>query len=99
MDISVLSSLVGGLFVVGLLLLPLVWFARSPIARRRLFWLALGFINIGGLWVLLVMYLVMRLDGSRPPNLLEGFAQGLWAPALLLLLANLAAVGVMRFRR
>lgn len=98
MDISLFSSLVAGLFLVGLLMLPLVWFARTPTARRRLFWLALGFINIGGLWVLMVLFLITRLEGSRPPTLLEVFARGLWAPALILLLANLTAVGIMRVR-
>jgi hypothetical protein len=94
-----ISQFLGSLYFLGLMLLPLMWFARNPSAVRRLFWLALFCINLGGLWILLVMFLVTRLDGSGPPSLAEVFWQGLWIPTLILLLSNLAAFGLRRLKR
>lgn len=98
MNIEIFSRLLGGAFFIGLLLLPFAWFARNPSAKRTLLRLALALINLGGLWILLVSFLVTRLDGSRPPSLGEAFVQGLWIPVLILVLGNLAALAVRRLR-
>jgi hypothetical protein len=92
------SLLLSGLYVLGLLLLPFYWFAHSPAARRWLFWLALVLINLGGLWYLLISFLVTRLNGSTPPSLGQAFLQGLWIPVLILVLSN-AVLFTIRARK
>jgi hypothetical protein len=96
LDIGFYSQLLAALFFVGLLLLPFYWFARSRAAQRWLFFLILLLINLGGLWYLLVSYLVTRLDGSRPPSFIEVLASGLWLPLLILLLTNAALFLIRR---
>ena len=99
MNLELFSRLIASGFFLGLLLLPFAWFARTPATRRALLWVALVLINLSGLWILLVAYLVTRLEGSHPPTLGQAFVQGLWIPALILVLANLAAFGVSRLRK
>ena len=74
-------------FLAGLLFSGLLLIARGKRARLALFITGLGLVNLGGLAVLFSAFLVSRLDGSRPPALLE-FLAGLWAPVGLLVVVN-----------
>ena len=79
-------------FSVGLLSLPLLWWAaRKHAVRIAVFVIALLVVNLGALFVLSAAFLVSRLESSTPPGIGEVLSL-FWLPILLILAVDAAMV-------
>jgi hypothetical protein len=71
----------------GLLFVPFLVLARTRTTRLVFFCLSLALVNLGVGVVVLAVLAVSRLEGSRPPGLVEVLSP-LWFPLLLTGLAD-----------
>jgi hypothetical protein len=85
------SLILYALFVLGLIVLALLFVIRSRAARQLIFAAGVVVINLGTLLVLVSVYLLFRLDGSQPPSLLE-VVRLLWVQLALIALVNVGLV-------